>query len=655
MKRAALIVALLALLIAPVVVPARAQSGYDWCTVMNFTNTLQPSFNLIEGSQFGGFTSTILESTHELGEDTSRLIYNFREEFFVSPQVVSIDFRIRNNTVAPEALLTAAIDAFGIENSFFELPVAVTPGTTAAFQLNLRAESAGIESSIFNFAMQATPGGSGMIFWQDQIRVYGYGVSPWEGIIGSDSCDPVDPEATSTPLVSPTPSPTLPPTNTPPPTLTPSLTLTPTETFTPTETLTPSLTPTPGSCYDPIDSETPGYQYLFITFDCPSPLPYALTSGSVQANAPYSSPNAVYQIQAVNNNGSFKQAQVAIVVEVPSAWHIRAWGAQAKYVLSGSNSGVEVYTRYRSASTGGWSTLQGQGDPGNGTYINRWAAPGGFITDVDRLEVNVQANSNGTAQAWLDNFFVDFDGTYSTPTPTATSTNTGAPTNTGTPTNTRTPHPNPSATIPPPTFPPLASLTPIPTQTRLPVLPTLTGTQFATQTPLPTYTLYPSQTISPSQTLTPTIAGTVATYTATPEGLGLGDGVPVAWGTAPPGDGGVGDLVGTGNSLVNLIVNIYRQGRGYLLTFATTISGIYTSWDTAVPIALPAMPQCATDRLASELCAIYYGLEWTILSGPIGSLIMPFATLAMFLAIVFAAIKQFRAILERLAKVTEST
>ena len=70
-------------------------------------------------------------------------------------------------------------------------------------------------------------------------------------------------------------------------------------------------------------------------------------------------------------------------------------------------------------------------------------------------------------------------------------------------------------------------------------------------------------------------------------------------------------------------------------------------------MAPPGVPLCASQPRSSEFCAILYIIRYTILSGPVGSLIMPLATIVFDLFIVFLFIRMARAILARLSKVTD--
>lgn len=84
-----------------------------------------------------------------------------------------------------------------------------------------------------------------------------------------------------------------------------------------------------------------------------------------------------------------------------------------------------------------------------------------------------------------------------------------------------------------------------------------------------------------------------------------------------------------------------------------TVQRTQEDWEESVPTSIPNLPNCKTDRLASELCAIYYIITYTILAGPIGSLIMPAAQIAVDLFIIFEFVRGVMAIIKRLDDILE--
>lgn len=236
------------------------------------------------------------------------------------------------------------------------------------------------------------------------------------------------------------------------------------------------------------------------------------------------------------------------------------------------------------------------------------------------------ANSPG-ATGYVDYWYV-FDGYPPEPPPTPW------PNCTPTPTMSPTPTPTP--------------LTPIPTSTLRP-----TPTAFpviippGVSTPYPTYTPYP--TLDPTRLTPPPGPTPLPSATA---------GIPVISG---PGTGGsglspgdFGGVTGLGEAVMGFATNLWTRSTIWAGQLGTTTTRVLGGWGNAVPAAPPAMPRCRTNPLANELCAIWYILQYTVFSGPIGGLIIPLATLVVDLFALFIFIRLARAIVARLGEVLRS-
>ncbi len=180
----------------------------------------------------------------------------------------------------------------------------------------------------------------------------------------------------------------------------------------------------------------------------------------------------------------------------------------------------------------------------------------------------------------------------------------------------------------PATFPPLdyiESITPPPppppTNTRLPIIIP------------PTYTPLVTATTGTPIVATPTITPTSEYY--------------------EPGDveTGIGAMFG---AIISEITNILNQSRDYMDQMGGAASEIMSSWANTAPRALPGLPMCETNPLDYEVCAIYYILRNTIFSGAIGSIILSFAQMIMYIWVTLAFISLARAIIARLANVTKA-
>ena len=148
--------------------------------------------------------------------------------------------------------------------------------------------------------------------------------------------------------------------------------------------------------------------------------------------------------------------------------------------------------------------------------------------------------------------------------------------------------------------------------------------------------------------------GQYGTPAGTPGGT-PGTGTPTPAGSGTPGDvpGEYGDIAELGGNILGVGGNLFSIGRNWLGELSARVTGIIGAWNSAPVTAPPGVPLCTTQPELNQFCAILYFLRFTIFSGPIGSLIMPLATIVFDLFIVFLFIRMLRAILARLSKVTE--
>jgi hypothetical protein len=159
----------------------------------------------------------------------------------------------------------------------------------------------------------------------------------------------------------------------------------------------------------------------------------------------------------------------------------------------------------------------------------------------------------------------------------------------------------------------------------------------------------------------PTASGTYVSI-GTPVGQGTPLGTPQGTPQGTPGPGGqgtpipgeYGDITGIGNNVFGSLNNALGIGTGWLNNLSARFSSVINAWYTASPQALPGVPLCSSQPQSNEFCAILYIIRYTILSGSVGSLIMPLVTIVIDLFIVFMFIRLMRAILARLAKLVGS-
>lgn len=422
----------------------------------------------------------------------------------------------------------------------------------------------------------------------DSVLLFGNGASPFP----SNECAIVTATATatawlpSTPTTTPTPDPDA--TEEPAPVCV--LPGQPTPTPTPTDTATPGPTPTP------TDTPTPSY-YL----------------------------GAVYEKTVTYDAGNF---WVEIEIDIPAQP-----GPVRVYVVETSHSIKPMQSSLRSPWVDGSSTF----GPGIVCMANLVDAEVCTALGLTRWNNNVPSYiSERGSEPWRVNFHLSSwshpAGTTtvrvqpviygippSTPTPTPTPWPECSPTPTNTPVTPTTPGPTPTPYTLTPTPSPWPTPTPFPV-----VIPTAVPTRTPpppTAVPPPTATLHPS--------VTPT--GTVGPFVPAPGGVS--------------GDGGNGGLRGLGNAVLGLGSNLWQKVTGWIGNMTGALTRVIDAWGSATPTPLPMMPQCRTDPIANELCAIWYILTFTVFSGTLGSLIMPMAVLVIDLFFLFIFIRMARAII----------
>lgn len=376
------------------------------------------------------------------------------------------------------------------------------------------------------------------------------------------------------------------------PTPTPSVTLTPS--LTPTFNLTASPTPAPTNTLPPLQLSQPSpdwcYQFDFRT----SLYDWLITNGFRDAQGLSSPTSALDNLTITSPNaGSAAYRRVVITFNTPFA------GRAPNVMLGSDYTFSTIYTIRQTSSTVPI------------TLVIPFAGIDEFALDIDRDRFNT-----GGPQ-FFGPLRLQKIATYGTGT-------------------------NPFGAD---------NCAPQPTSTRQ-IIPTLLSpmpfTPIPSGTPLATYTLVATQTFVPTSVSTPTM-------TATRDNLGIVNPAFVPWGSNPSDagvdiGGGVSDLLSTGQNAVTFGENLIGQAGGYLNTLTTAANLIGSGWNNAVPTELPGLPKCSTQRFASELCAIYYILTFTVFAGPIGSLIIPIATFAVFFWIFLAFVKLVVNILETLAK-----
>ncbi|MCK6581287.1 MAG: hypothetical protein L6Q98_24620 [Anaerolineae bacterium] len=510
-----------------------------------------------------------------------------------------IDLRNGDFDNLPAVTLSAAGELFGVDILINE----TMPAGLNGVEYPIQAASPNIIGYDLNVSMSASSA-----FIIRGLTLYGRFENPF----GISNCGDFIPTNTPAPLPTSTPFPTV---------ATSTLTPTPEQTETASITPTPTITPTPSTWCT---------EWYFANGDggwVPWHGSYSAGVGFVSALTLY--PGAAYLTSAgIHNNlvsyytvtsidlgyellsiGSYTPVVSGAQIWTDDATNLMASEAVASGPQILSWSGVKSMNNIHMRAISGYDSIYPIGDPGGNSVITY-----------------LKMQGSGSAGPW---------GASNCATPTPTPTQTYTPSSTPGPTNTRTPAPtwttDPNIT---PTLTRTPSRTPIPVVSPQP--PTLLST--ATQTYLP-------------GTSTPNFTGTWEAGTATATVLGTGTPLP---GTAV-WDGPGGDIGDIGGGVLAVGTNLFNTVMSWLGTAigpVTNLVGDY--WSTAAE-APPGYPRCKTDPQNYELCAIYYIIENTVLSGVLGSLIIPFATLLVDIWIILKFTRMVRAIIARATKVTDSS
>lgn len=694
--------------------PAFAQQPtplYDWCADLNFFRNGTSSvldYNLIEGFQgdnyvygelgFGNYHNLIFNWLHTEGQGVH-----------VNADYVAFGFY--NETDEP-IQIHGGVHAFGMFDGFLSM---VEPGRY--YVVDLMPSEPGIEGGSVSVAVQSPgpPLVLQQRFSLRFITVYGRGTSPfleWP-LDFAIPCDPVNLELTATqafnsptPSVTPIPSDTLTPSNT----FTPSLTLTPSATHTPSPTFTMTSTPVTSTCFTfdgtPV---APGFDIEILEGEVEEGVGVEGTNAlhdtrseslgggfwrtglvEVVITLPQVTITAVTFRRSHSENGNSSS----------SVFRFMQGGVWGSFTSNGGVTGYPSF-HYMILGPGGQSfesdiyeQLQllveqsGIFNTNGGTYLDDicifWTGSLPPVTPTP-----------------------SFTRTPSlTPSPTTTLTPLPLGTDAFTPKPTKTPlfiaSPSPWSTIPPTDTPNYAltpSLTPLPTNTPFP-----TATLLPTQQPpippcegegcenhdwrvceeeIPPFDLFNLGNFLAQWwncVLMPVLFNIQNAIT------GIGNWIV---GTVTSFFGWVGsvfdwiggmfsnffgtiedfirsllaffDLIGRFFvgvvNIIGLIIAIIRHLLDlvsmWIGQFFSMIRTILNTWYLAPPQAIPFLPQCQTNPMSSDICAVYYIVRYTVLGGTLGGLIIPIALVVVDFGIVLSFILTVRNLIKNIRGVAE--
>lgn len=643
-------------------------SAYGWCYEFDFAThkhgfVLEYETNeLLSEGMKGDWAEGVGFYSTDLGFSEQNLSFSYQHD---EPLAMAGAEMIIGRGFSTDTTYSLIFSGYGnVFGTSYVTSSGFVPGGYSEFPAVIDAHET-LDNSQFSFNFETD---SNAEFSVKSLKVFGYGGNPF----GDSNCLSQD-----LPLVTPiTPDPptstqTAPPSNTPLPT------------FTPSHTYTPSHTPVPTWCY----------RFDFTASD----------GGWAQRSANEGSwstgigwvngqDGTITQSRRLVVNRTFTAStftEAKFEFEYVRGIDNNGVDDRGGVVAAGVNNyNTPILSFPAPYSTGSHTTTWTGLLNFNQVQFNLWS---------DNTASSVAATGSVTLTA------ATFKGTGSSPfgdncSPTPTPTSTHTPTNTPDPATS-----TPSRTMPPThTAPPgvsTASRTPLSPNTRTPVP---TNTRTITNTPGPSLTPSASRTMIPPPTgfMTATLIPYTPdpTYltpdgtsfmTATPSPGSGGDEDSGEWflidqigqffnwvqntitgiiegigqffmwieGTIANIVGLIGDLLHTlqslldailrfiaelieiGRMIIEIIIRILQLIVGWVVQMFGRLGNLLTAFYTAPQTAIPGLPQCYSNPTASDLCALYYILDWTILApGTPGQIIMPLVLFLMDARIFFYVI-----------------
>lgn len=104
----------------------------------------------------------------------------------------------------------------------------------------------------------------------------------------------------------------------------------------------------------------------------------------------------------------------------------------------------------------------------------------------------------------------------------------------------------------------------------------------------------------------------------------------------------LGEIIELAGIAVGILITLAGIIWGYLSQISVIVIGIFAGILGAPPVALPGLPRCITAPLESDICAVWYMFEYTVLAdGTPGDFIIPLIVLGIDLIVVFYIIRSF--------------
>lgn len=593
--------------------------SFDWCYTYDFRDPVD-YMNLIDGEWIDGDGIAPVDGL---------IRFNFQHIRIVEPNVVFVRAS-RAPDVTGDIAIAAAGEVFSVIAAFNN----TMPGDMVDVELPFIPETLGTGSSVVNITLEAA---QPILFREIEVR--GIGVTPFD----RNDCGPETPtpQPTSTPVTeTPTPSQTHTVTPTSLPTLTPSITPTPNQ---PSPTLTSNCTPTTGADW---------CLYFFGGGN------YDLDDLSEIADVIVLSDRSSYDAtdNVIRGSAEIESGYRHAILYVRPKSGVTVTHSQFRVTRTGSGtmlSTSQIISEHVFSDTWFVAHLQIWFSIANGViqYTTPLTAITGRSADNAIRYHAADRRSGGSPGVILDRLWIHGTGAVpdpSTPTPSPTPTNTPSPTATATPSRTGLPTLNPSSTIPATaTQLSLFSPTPPPTNTPQPTNTPRTVTPWQSPTWIPSATAFMTSTPDPAITPDPddpnyeneaeweileglnqffnwlgnTIGGFFGWLGAVFDWfLSIVDAILnlilglialvfkiIEWLLNI-----IGLILGILWLLVQLILRVIFLVAAWIGLVITRLGMIFNGIINAQPVPIPGLPLCETAPLQSDLCAIYYILDWTL-------------------------------------------
>lgn len=103
--------------------------------------------------------------------------------------------------------------------------------------------------------------------------------------------------------------------------------------------------------------------------------------------------------------------------------------------------------------------------------------------------------------------------------------------------------------------------------------------------------------------------------------------------------------------IFSIIWKLLQLAAAWIGQLVSSLQSIFYAWYLAPAQAIPFLPQCSTNPMANDVCAVYYVLNHTFFSGSIGMLLIPMLMLLMNLAMIIYFARNVKTILEKVGSI----